>query len=193
MSRKCLTVNKLGWIQERSLSATNRKHNYEIVGGARKRNIYRKLTTQIIPKSHKYRVRLDPHLFAKYLDKRRKKRLLEKDTGEKVQVSGLAGVTYPSSKGDFRAEILFIAWVFKDFNEVSLLDSAVELCIDALPDIERISFNLVSHVVPNFERRGIERIEGYIGERINEVDYQIYIPRVGVGRALYMGSASINI
>jgi hypothetical protein len=185
-SRKYLIVDKRGVVARRKLSAKNRKANYKIIGSSKGRLVLRKTTYEAQPvRSRRYKVR----------EKMFKPRVSVPLDGETktVEVTGLVSVSYESKKkSSFHAEMLFRWYGNRGFDENKLLDGATEILMDTLPNIEKIPFELASVVSPDFNRRGIESTTESMSGRINEMDFEIFIPKVG-GRALTSGSARLNL
>ena len=145
--------------------------------------------------SRKYKIR--PGYQKKAIEKVEERRKREeeerrkREEGEQVEVSGLVGVYYD---GDFfHAELLFKWWGRRGFNEERLLDEAVQILLSELPNIERISFELVTspNMYEDVKVRGISDIQPYSGQNRDEMDYEIFIPKAGT-RVLWTDRARVT-
>ena len=189
--KKAIIV-KSGFISRHRISSKNLRENYRPVGEAKIegkwRIVYGRRNREIIPKT-KFKLRQLKAIREKPITGMLTKEEIEHP---KVEVTGLVSVSYESKKNSsFHAEMIFEWYGPGSFNIETLLDGAVEVLITTLPEIERIPFELASVVTPDFNRRGVERSVPYDGQRLNEMDFEIFIPRVG-GRVLQSGTARVE-
>ena len=192
MAYKRLIVNKLGHVTPHAIRKKTLR-DYRVVSEARFKgrwvNVYQKRGHGEQVKSNTYKLRPTLEELAKPMTG-----MLTKEEVEhpKLEVKGLVSVSYESKRKSFHAEMLFFWYGPVGFDEQQLLDNAVQVLMDTLPDIERIPFELASQVSADFDRRGIESVNPYSGQRENEMDFEIYIPKAGYGRALLVGSAMVT-
>jgi hypothetical protein len=187
MVRKYLVANKSGVVSNRKISGRNLRTNYKATATSRGRRVYIKKGSESALKSRRYKIRY----IAPKSQPLKSRVYAQERLGGGVEVTGLVSVSYESRTKTFHAEMLFEWYGKAGFDEEKLLDNAVEVLIDTLPEIERIPFELASMVAPDFDRRGIEQVREYDGDRENEMDFEIFIPKVG-GRVLTTGSARIE-
>lgn len=181
--RKYFVVNKAGVISDRPMGRPTPRKGFSKVGQIKGRNVYAKRDGSF--KSRKYKLSRTRPIspVVRELPHERQRGL--------VEVKGLVSVSYESKRKSFHAEMLFFWYGPVGFDEQKLLDNAVQVLIDTLPEIERIPFELAFQVSADFDRRGIESVNPYSSQRENEMDFEIYIPRAGYGRALLVGNARV--
>ena len=208
MARKYLAVNKNGNIGAHAIKGgRNLRENYVKVARFRGRNVYAKKGSGFENEGRTY---ITP-------PKKGGFRLIDFVPPERggggggpgpkpppeppeglVEVTGLVSVNAVSdgiAKGknsSFHAEMLFFWYGRPGFNEGKLLDLATEILIETLPELERISFELASCCAKDQSRGGIEQVKPYGGQKFNEMEFEIFIPRVG-GRVLTTGNARVSL
>lgn len=120
----------------------------------------------------------------------------KQEGGRKVVATGIASVNSVSEKAlkpghAFHAELLFQWYGSEQFDAGALVEAAVSILINNLPEIDRISFGLANSCQADDSRGGVEHAIPYDGSSNNEMRWEIFIPRVG-GRALYSGVSVVD-
>ena len=186
MARKYLASDKRGVVSDRKISGKNLRASYVKVGKSKGRNVYAKHGFEDKVRGS----RKHPISFFEA-----KPRIIGGPHppigAKKVEVTGLVGVYYD---GDFfHAELLFKWYGKETFDTEVLLDEAVQILLSELPNIERISYELVASPLmhEDIRVRGIGEVIRYDGQRVNEMDYQIFIPKAG-SRCLWAGSTRVD-
>ena len=191
MAWKKAIIAKSGSISRRRISSKNLRENYRPVGEAKIegkwRIVYGRRNREIIPKT-KFKLRQLKAIREKPITGMLTKEEIEHP---KVEVTGLVGVYYDGEF--FHAELLFKWYGRGTFDAEVLLDEAVQILLSELPNIERISYELVASPLmhEDIRVRGIGEVIRYDGQRVNEMDYQIFIPKAG-SRCLWAGSTRVD-
>ncbi|MEO0303949.1 MAG: hypothetical protein ABIM64_01675 [candidate division WOR-3 bacterium] len=163
VARKYLIVRKDGVIVKHKLSG-KRKRDYEKVGYSRKKAVYKLKSLAIQPMSKKYRFR-----------KLRVEKKIPKKEFKKEYV-GFVGAVYDNPAHYFHAEMLFSYYTDKKIDESKLIFSAYEIFLEALTNLDRVNYSLVSTLKRDLNRFAIVRVSEYDGHELDWIDCSIYIP-----------------
>jgi hypothetical protein len=202
MARKYQAVNKNGDISNRRIKGgKNLKENYVKVGKQNGRNVYAKKGSGF---ENEGRTRINAN---------KGKRLTifefvrpsggggrtvairkEEERGQLVEVKGLVSGEYKLKSHPFHCEMLFYWHGNEGFDEKKLLESAYEVMIESLPEIDRITYVLITseNFGPDYQRWGIESVN-QVQSGINEqMEFEIFIPGAQSGRVLYNNVAWVK-
>jgi len=111
-----------------------------------------------------------------------------------VEVKGLVSGEYKLKSHPFHCEMLFYWCGNEGFDEKKLLESAYEVMIESLPEIDRITYMLITseHFGPDYQRWGVESINPVQSGILEQMEFEIFIPGAKSGRVLYNNSAWVK-
>jgi hypothetical protein len=192
MARKYLVADKRGVVMHRKLSKkslSNYKPVFEAKDKGRWKPVYEK------------RFAVDrPKLYSRKFKNRQFKAEREKavtgtpERASLVEVKGLVSGEYKLKSHPFHCEMLFYWCGNEGFDEKKLLESAYEVMIESLPEIDRITYMLITseHFGPDYQRWGIESINPVQSGILEQMEFEIFVPGAKSGRVLYNNSAWVK-
>lgn len=203
MARKYQAVNKNGDISDRRIKGGNNlRDNYVKVGKREGRFVYAKKgsgfenegRTRINSGKGK---RLTIFEFVRTVGGGGKTITMKKQEreGEQlVEVKGLVSGEYKVKSRYFHCEMLFYWYGKSGFDEKKLLESAYEVMIDSLPEIDRITFQLIisEYFGPDYQRWGVESINPVNMGVLEQMEFEIFIPGAQSGRVIYNNVAWVR-
>jgi hypothetical protein len=203
MARIKYLVTKRGTIIRHKVKEKNIRLNYVQVGRVKGKPVYQKKRVkpakEIKSKTYSFK-RISKERKVAIKTKARTKLFRERQPPKEekreqlVEVKGLVSGEYKIKSHPFHCEMLFYWCGQEGFDEKKLLESAYEVMIESLPEIDRITYVLITseHFGPDYQRWGIESVNP-VQSGINEqMEFEIFIPGAQSGRVLYNNSAWVK-
>ena len=112
-----------------------------------------------------------------------------------VEVKGLVSGEYKVKARYFHCEMLFFWYGREGFDEKKLLESAYEVMLENLPEIDRITFQLITspEFGPDYQRWGIESVNPVNMGAFEQMEFEIFVPGAQNGRVLYNNVTWVSI